>query len=151
MKIQRKEKGKSKKMSWLFFRIWIHSKIFHDFLGCSRPIFKFLYIIRFTFFISFPTPYSKLFYDKNSWRYGEKNMSENNSFSLRFGFAETYYAISRVVVIWLIFFYIIRFVCPLAFQRHIWNCSAGFRSRPVLGRLRLQILVKENKSLDFFF
>ena len=27
-------------------------------------------------------------------------------------------------------------------------CQAGFRSRPVLGRLRL--LVKENKSLDFF-
>ena len=50
---KRREKGKLKTMARLFFRIWIPSNIFHDFSGCSRPIFKCFDTIRFVFLLAF--------------------------------------------------------------------------------------------------
>ena len=50
--------------------------------------------------ISFPTPYSKLFYCKNSRSYGEKKTESRKrwlGFSSFFGFVQTYFAISRAV------------------------------------------------------
>ena len=47
-------------------------------------------------------PYFKLFYGKNSRKYGEKNSRSRKrwlGFSSRFGFAETYFAISWAVIV----------------------------------------------------
>ena len=67
-------------------------------------------------------PYSKLFYCKNSWRYGEKKTWSQKwllSFSSFFRFIQTYFAISWTVGV---DFNFIRFVFSLAFQRYILNC-----------------------------
>ena len=80
---------------WLFFTIWIHSNTFCNFSGRSHLIFKCLILY---IFISFLTPYSKLFYDKNSWRYSEKkkeSLIKWLGFSSEFGFIQTFKNISR--------------------------------------------------------
>ena len=73
---------------WLFFTIWNLSNTFCNFSGCNHLIF---YV-----FFSFPTPYSKLFYDQNSQRYSEMKKESRKrllSFPSEFGFVQTYFMI----------------------------------------------------------
>ena len=71
-------------------------------LGCSRPIFILLNTIRFFFPLAFPTRlFQPVLLQKLAKLYAEKNASSRKqwlSFSSCFGFAQTYYAISRAVV-----------------------------------------------------
>ena len=88
---EKKKNGNSKTMARLFLIFWIRSNIFRNFSGCRL-------LIRLS--ISFPMPYSKLFYCKNSRRYGEKKTESRKwllGFSSFFGFVQTYFAISRAV------------------------------------------------------
>ena len=69
-----KRKGISKtKTRFFFFRIWIRSNIFCNFLGCRCPIFYIFLNIYICLCISFPMPYSKLFFWKISRSYGENS------------------------------------------------------------------------------
>ena len=73
-----------------FFHNLDRFNLFRNFSGCRCPILLF----------SFPTPYSKLFYCKNSRSYDKKKMTSRKrwcGFSTRFGFVQTYLAISRAV------------------------------------------------------
>ena len=59
------------------FIFWIRSNIFRDFTGCKSSILiSDDHQIRLS--ISFPTPYSKFFYCKNSRRYREKKQKVEN-------------------------------------------------------------------------
>ena len=107
----------------LFFIFWIRANLFRDFSGCRRMIFKCFNIIRFVFPLAFQRRIVLL---RKLAKLQQKENGKSNTMSrLFFSFwihANLFQDLSGCRGPIFKYFYIIRFIFSLAFQRHILNC-----------------------------
>ena len=110
----------------LFFIFWIRSNIFRHFSGCRRPIFKCFDIIRFVFPLAFQRRILNCSTAKTRAATTKtKHEVENRLFFIFWVRCNLLRDLSGSRRPIFKYFYIIRFVFPLAFQRRIRNCSTA--------------------------
>ena len=111
-------------MARLFFILWIRSNIFWDFAGCGCSIFKCYTIIRFVCPLAFQRRILNCSTAKTRAATTKtKHEVENRLFFIfcvRCNLLRDFSGSRRPIFK---YFYIIRFVFPLSFQRHNRNCS----------------------------
>ena len=117
------------------FIFWTCSNIFRDFSGCRRPIFKCFDIIRFVFPLAFQRRILNCSTAKTRAATTKtKHEVENRLFFIfcvRCNLLRDLSGSRRPIFK---YFYIIRFVFPLAFQRCILNCSTAKTSEDIAKR-----------------
>ena len=138
-------------MSRLFFIIWIRSNIFRYFSGCRSPIFKCFYIIRFVFPLAFQHRIPNCSTAKTRTATTKtKHEVENRLFFIfwvRCNLLRDFSGSRRPIFK---YFYIIRFVFPLAFQCRILNYSTA-KTREDMAKRKRKVKNDCSAFLHFFY
>ena len=118
-------------MARLFFIFWIRSNIFRDFSGCRLSILISEMVIRIVCPLAFQCRIPNYSTAKTREDMAKRNWKSKMIFWIRSNIFRNFSGCRRLI---LISEKVIRFVCPLAFQCRIQNCSTAKTREDVVKR-----------------